>query len=447
MTRRSICIVAAAALVATTAVVFAGTAAGGRSANRSRPAERPIVFVHGFSGSGAQFETQALRFTSNGYPASSIAVHEYDSLFGVETREEVFARLDDRIGRLLKHSGAKQIDLLGHSLGTSMMQQYLSSAPERAAKVAHYVNLDGATATAPPGGVETLAIWGNGDPTRKIAGAANTYFTNQTHTEVVTSPETFEEIYTFFTGREPKTTDVVPEDRSRLRLSGRAVLFPQNTGVPDATLEIHEVNGATGARTDDDPEATYELGGDGSWGPFASRPGRNYEFAIVREGAATHHIYFEPFTRSDAWVRLLTSPVDGGIGDLIEAGERHAAINVVRYKEWWGDQGANSDLLEFNGVNVLNPTNAPLSKRAIAVFAFDVGSDGVTDLTTPTPGLSALPFITGVDLFLPVAEPPNESISIASTTRGAAGHVDVVNVPNWRSSDHRISVHFNEYLG
>jgi triacylglycerol esterase/lipase EstA (alpha/beta hydrolase family) len=43
----------------------------------SAPAERtgaqddptlPIVFVHGFTGSAQQYETQAMRFASNGYP-------------------------------------------------------------------------------------------------------------------------------------------------------------------------------------------------------------------------------------------------------------------------------------------------------------------------------------------------------------------------------------------
>src|SRR5262245_3401936 len=32
--------------------------------------KRPIVFVHGASGSGEQYERQAQHFTSNGYPAS-----------------------------------------------------------------------------------------------------------------------------------------------------------------------------------------------------------------------------------------------------------------------------------------------------------------------------------------------------------------------------------------
>ena len=39
----------------------------------------PMIFVHGGSGVGAQFESQSQRFESNGYPADYVKVLEYDS--------------------------------------------------------------------------------------------------------------------------------------------------------------------------------------------------------------------------------------------------------------------------------------------------------------------------------------------------------------------------------
>jgi triacylglycerol esterase/lipase EstA (alpha/beta hydrolase family) len=133
----------------------------------------PVIFAHGFVGSGAQFESQQMRFTSNGYPQRLIHVIEYDSTFGLATREQVYARLDSLIARATRSSGRRKVDLLGHSLGTSLSHEYLAS-PERAARVAHYVNLDGRTAAAPPGGVPTLAVWaGVGTPGRTITGATN----------------------------------------------------------------------------------------------------------------------------------------------------------------------------------------------------------------------------------------------------------------------------------
>jgi triacylglycerol esterase/lipase EstA (alpha/beta hydrolase family) len=57
----------------------------------------PIVFVHGAAGSAAQYETQARRSDSNGYPARYVHAFEYDSSFATNTFAEVVARLDAEI--------------------------------------------------------------------------------------------------------------------------------------------------------------------------------------------------------------------------------------------------------------------------------------------------------------------------------------------------------------
>ena len=164
-------------------------------------------------------------------------MHEYDSTFTVNTVEQVYAGLDARITRLLAQTGADRIDLTAHSLGTALMQAYLNSSPARAARVAHYVNYDGATATAPPGGVPTLAIWGEGDPTRAITGATNVDLPAESHTQTVTAADSFQAVYQFLTGRRPRTTRIVPQPPGQVLLSGRAVLFPSNVGVPSGRLE------------------------------------------------------------------------------------------------------------------------------------------------------------------------------------------------------------------
>ena len=65
------------------------------AAERGRePRFNPMIFVHGGAGSGAQFESQKMRFTSNGYPRRYVRVVDYDSLFSVNTREDVYAKIN-----------------------------------------------------------------------------------------------------------------------------------------------------------------------------------------------------------------------------------------------------------------------------------------------------------------------------------------------------------------
>lgn len=425
--------------------VLVGSLAGSGAADAhgKRPAPRPVIFVHGGSGSGAQFDTQALRLMSNGYPADRIAVHEYDSTFGTNTMEEVWAGLDELIAELLRETGADGVDLLGHSLGTTVSQGYLTSSPERAASVAHYVNIDGRTAAAPPGGVDTLAVWGEGDQTRQIIGAQNYYAPAQSHVQVATSAETFAEIYRFFTGHEPKTTDVVPQ-RGRIQLSGEANVFPQNQGAGGFTLQIFEID-RRGRREHRRPDATFAIGADGAWGPFKADAGERYEFALTRTDGSVHHLYFQPFLRSDHLVRLLTSRPGEGLDLLREPSDTSAGFGVIRYKEMWGDQGANNDTLEIDGVNVLNPATAPRTKRVNAMFVGDDNLDGVTDLSAPVQPWFSLPFISAVDLVVPATIPPDDTVRIEMVARAGDGDEEVVNIPNWATSQNIVTITFRDF--
>ena len=400
----------------------------------------PMIFVHGGAGSGGQFESQGMRFTSNGYPKRYVRVFEYDSTTAIANMDSIHTRLDGLIAEVKQQTGKSKVDILGHSLGTTVMHLYLLSAA-RAANVAHYVNIDGRTGTSPPGGVPTLALWaGRGAPGREIAGATNVTIPNQTHVEVATSVESFVEMFKFFTGRVPRH-NISPQ--RYITLEGRAQLFPQNTGVGDRTLQIWEVKGSTGQRKR--RVATVDVAADGAWGPVRGlKSGRHYEFALLLAGSSTHHIYFEPFARSDHLVRLLTSEPNGGVNLLIERSDRHSALTIVRYKEFWGDQGAESDVLNINGTGVLNAATAPIDKRVIGMFAFDTGSDGVSNVSVPHPVFFSLPFLSGVDLFLPAAAPPTGKVSVALRSRGA-GPTRTVNVPNFPSSTDSVSVNLNDF--
>ncbi len=434
ISRRSLLSLTAAAVLAATGLSVPAAAGAAEPA----AAYRPVVFVHGGAGSALQFRAQAKRLASNGYPSHIIEAHEYDSPNVAAILPQVYEGLDARIARLLATTGADRVDLLAHSLGTFVVQGYLNSSPARAARVAHYVNLDGRGATAPPGGVPTLAIWGEGDPARAVTGATNVYFPDQSHTQTVSSVPSFREIFRFLRGHPPRTTQIVPQPPSAVRVSGRAAIFPSNAGVTDATLEVYPVSPLTGHRLSPRPAHVTPLAADGSFGPLPVRPHARYEFALLRPGQATHHFYFEPFLRTDTLVRLLTSRPGEGLGALIDTSDRHTALVIQRQKEWWGDQGDAGDRLWINGRDILNAANAPRAKRVIGIFAFDDGSDGVTDLSAPLPEFFAQIFITGMDVFIPANPRALGSVSIVARHRG--GGVTALPVPNWPSSEHRISV-------
>jgi len=418
---------------------------------------KPIIFVHGFAGSAAQFESQAMRFESNGYPANYIAAYEYDSSPGLSPQfppEDVLAGIDQLIATVLTDTGADKVDIIGHSLGTKVSQVYLKSSPERAAKVAHYVNVDGQAGTDLPGGVPTLALWAGRRPPAfpvggEVVGATNVTLPNVTHVECATCAEAFVEMYKFLTGRAPATDKIVAEPSGEIELAGRAVIFPQNVGVqePGATLQIWEVDGKTGARIGSQSQATYPISGTGAWGPFAASSGVNYEFCLIYEAYSTHY-YFEPFIRNDYLIRLNSEIPGKGLSSHADRNDGQSNLLITRNKEFWGDQGADSDILTVNGSNISTMAICPLNKLVIAIFVNDNGADGKSDLNAPIPYyFSVIPvFISGADLYMPAADPPNGTIPLVLTPRGGGGATQVINVPNWVSTKDRISVQFNDFI-
>lgn len=108
----------------------------------------PIVFVHGGAGPAAQYETQAMRWASNDYPYVVIGI-DYNSLLA--SSESLYQLLDVYFDALIEETGDNQIYVIAHSLGTRLMVDYLDSSPLRSARVAKYINIDGAIGESCPG--------------------------------------------------------------------------------------------------------------------------------------------------------------------------------------------------------------------------------------------------------------------------------------------------------
>lgn len=417
----------------------------------------PVVFVHGSSGSAAQFQSQAMRFTSNGYPQRLLYAFEYDTSVGFdENGEQVLASLDAFLDGVLAETGAEAVNTIGHSRGTTVMTSYLDGFPGGAEKVARYVNIDGRAPDALPGGVPTIGIWGEwnsggdyaiGGRTAQIGPDpdANHYFPHKSHTEVATSAEAFALMYEFFTGRAPRTTDVVPEPPGRVSIAGRAVIFPQNSGYAGATVELWRVDPDTGYRIGHKPRYAETLDDSGAFGPLRVNGQKHYELALVRTDGSVHHFYQQPFARSDHFVRLNTSLPGTGIEGYIPRSEARSSLVVSRQREFWGDQGDEADELRIDGLDVLTDTISPRSDVILAAFAFDAGAPG-TDLDAGVPfPFGFLSFLTAADVAIEAASPPDDVVSVSLRTRGGE-RVDVLNVPNWPSTTNRVTLQFRDYV-
>src|SRR4051812_12110191 len=199
--------------------------------------QNPVLFVHGIEGSGAQFESQKLRFMSNRYPEQWIDEVDYNSTRAVADKSEVDQQIDTAIAELKQRTGRSQVDVVAHSLGTSVMYDYLTNGPMAAARranVGHYVNVDGQNQNP---GVPTLAVWaGRGTPGRHMDGAENVTIPNQTHVQTCTSSESFIAYYRFLTGRTP-ARDIVRQNGA-IQVAGKALNFPQNAGLVGATVQV-----------------------------------------------------------------------------------------------------------------------------------------------------------------------------------------------------------------
>ncbi len=438
-------------LVVLAALVFAFSAKAESEGSLERI--RPVIFVHGSSGSGAQFESQALRFVTNGYPQDFVRAFEYDSSAIATILPDVLERLDELVLEVKRDTGFEQVDLVGHSLGTFVSQLYLGS-PARAANIAHYVNVDGRVADALPGGVPTLALFAGAarEVQGQIVGATNVTLPDQEHVEAVTSPEAFLEMFRFFTGREARTSRIRPSLRRSFPVSGRAVIFPENVGADGSLLLVFEVERRSGERKRSLfgrialPEAIFTIDETGDFGPFRARRGEFYEFVLLREGARPHSFYFEPFLREDRLVRLNTSRPGEGLAVFADQSPDAVGLAISRQKEFRGDRGRReNDRLLLNGRNILNPVTAPSGfvGAPVAFFVFDAAADQTDHLDAIPDPFAGIPFINAVDVFLPAKS--RRSIDIVTVPRGELREVRRLRVPARPSTEARISINLNDF--
>jgi Lipase C-terminal domain/Lipase (class 2) len=433
-------------------LVFASSAEAAK--HKIKKERLPVLLVHGFESAGSNFASQAQRFESNGYPTSWVMTLDYNSTAANGSKTEVDEQIDKAIAQLKAVSGKSQVDLVGHSEGTSVDYAYLTEgekAAARRANVAYYANLDGNEKNP---GVPTLAVWAGRCETetcklkqsesfsRHMEGAENVFIPDATHVQTSTSPLTFRYMYQFFNGKMPHRDIKRVKKRETIKLAGKALEFPQNTGLVGDTVEIWPIN-SEGIRTTIKPLYSIPItdGSEagGAWGPVEAKPYQRYEFALV--GASkTIHVYHEPFVRSDFNIRLLGSvPISNAVGKF----PKDSGAVMIRYKEMWGDQPGENDELKINGLELCTPKLCNLKKEVNAYFAFNWQGKEESTLEEE-PALSHLAFIQAAQVFIRGNEPPDEIVHYQLKSR-TGGVLRTQNIPNWEGTKNQVEIFWDDY--
>ncbi|MFI9122432.1 esterase/lipase family protein [Streptomyces bikiniensis] len=127
-----------------TGVVLACTAALPAAARAAQPdvpapVPRPVVLVHGRNAGPGVWGSLTERLTAAGTPADRIFAWSYDS--SQSTNEVLAPRLAAYVDDVLRRTGADQVDLVAHSLGSLPTRWYVryGGAP----KVRNWISLAG----------------------------------------------------------------------------------------------------------------------------------------------------------------------------------------------------------------------------------------------------------------------------------------------------------------
>lgn len=386
--------------------------------------QRPIVFVHGTFGSGDNIAHVAQLFGSNGYCQDRFVAIEYNSLGGSPVDA-----LDVLIDEVLAKTGQTQVDLMGHSQGTSHCVTYLGSAA-RAGKVAHYVNLSGATAI--PNDVSTLSISSKNDLGQTVRHAPNATdkvtFEDQDHFGLASSDEAFVAIYSYLIGHAPEQTEVLCGEEE-ITVEGIAETFGDNTPFNSGKLEVFDLSD-TAPQKRDAPLMTLTSDAQGRVGPFKLKRLTPYEFrASDSAGQLVGHMYFAPFKRSNRLARFLSPSksilVSSISTDRVTRGPAHSAVVVRNIRgAFRHDLG---DSLQVDGKEVLADDTAGRTLTTVGLFLADQNSNGVSEL-----GESFMaPFIVGTDVFMSTKKPDWIELRWNGTRLA---------IPNWPSDQGMISV-------
>lgn len=219
-----------------------------------------------------------------------------------------------------------------------------------------------------------------------------------------------------------------------MTIEGKSESFGDNVVPEGGTLEVYEL-GST-PQDSGAPVMSFPIAADGFIGPWSAKRLQQYEFkGIAPDGGIVGHTYFQPFKRSDYWLRFLvpsqdpiaalaTNPVTTPDDDKETTVIARYAPGAFRY-----DLG---DSLTVNGFEAPNAQDANRQSVTVGLFMYDANKDGRSEGGSPS-AYSALPFLRGTDVFVASSQPTFVTLNLNGK---------VLQVPNWPTSEGQTFVMF-----
>jgi len=134
--RKHLTVAAVAGLLLT---LQAMTPAGAAGTSADNSTSDPILFVHGYNGSGSNWNTMADRFKTDGWPASHLDQWNYNSS---QSNADTARQLATEVDRLLAATGAAKVDVVTHSMG-GLSSRYYAKNLGGDTKIDAWVSLGG----------------------------------------------------------------------------------------------------------------------------------------------------------------------------------------------------------------------------------------------------------------------------------------------------------------
>ncbi len=366
--------------------------------------------VHGMLASGDTYAKHGMRFEQNGYCFNRIFAFDWNTM--AMNPSNTLAQLDSFIDSVLAVTKAYRVDLIGHSAGAGTVYAYCNDTL-RFRKVNKLVYIGAGKQTQPAGPhgeIPTLNIYSGSDRVVKgddIPGAVNVKLTDEDHYEVATGKASFIAIYEFLRGRMPVYTELNESEERQIVLYGKAVGMGDNSPVAGGTVEIYEIDELTGERIRDTAEAAFYIQPNGSWGPFLSIRGVQYEFVVkaVSNNDRPIHYFREKAFRPNRFIYLRTMPAAFPMSIVFAAlpkndnpvlGVFTSSKAVIK----------NRDMFSVDGNMISQLDYFTEMRTTIATFLYDSNKNGSTDLADAGMFNAQKMFLAGIDMhFTSTTEP------------------------------------------